>query len=75
MLDSPALPPTGFLRLHQIIGDPKAIPPIPGLLPISRSRWWEGVRTGRYPRAIKLGPKTTAWRVEDVRALIEELGR
>jgi predicted DNA-binding transcriptional regulator AlpA len=65
------LPQTGFLRLKQIIGDRKANPPIPPLYPVSESTWWEGVRTGRYPKAIKLGPRTTAWRAEDIRALIE----
>jgi hypothetical protein len=62
------LPETGFLRLPQIIGDPKAgIPPI---IPIGKSCWWDGVRSGRYPKPVKLGPRITAWRVEDIRALI-----
>lgn len=65
------LPETGFVRLNQIIGDKNADPPIPPVIPIGRSTWWEGVRVGRYPKPIKLGPKTTVWRVEDVRALIE----
>lgn len=41
-----------------------------GLLPISRSTWLQGVRTGKFPKPVKLGPKTTVWRVEDIRALI-----
>lgn len=62
------LPEAGFVRLAQIIGNPKAgIPPV---IPVSKSTWWEGVRSGRYPRSHKLGPRTTAWRVEDIRALI-----
>lgn len=65
------LPATGFLRLPQIVGDPKADPPVPALIPVSKSTWWLGVRSGRFPRPIKLGPKTTVWRVEDIRALIE----
>lgn len=65
------LPTTGYVRLRQIIGDRTATPPIPALIPISKSSWWAGVRTGRYPAPIKLGPHTTAWRVEDIRALIE----
>jgi prophage regulatory protein len=69
------LPQTGFLRLPQIIGDSKASPPLPPLLPVSRSAWWEGIRAGRYPRGIKIGPKTTAWRVEHIRELIERLGQ
>lgn len=65
------IPKTGFLRLSQIIGNPKADPPIPPLIPISKSSWWEGVRTGRMPQPIKLGPRTTAWRVADVIAYID----
>jgi len=64
------LPDSGFLRLPQIIGDPEAIPPIPARIPVSKSTWWAGVKTGRYPAPVKLGPRITAWRVEDVRALI-----
>jgi predicted DNA-binding transcriptional regulator AlpA len=66
------LPETGFLRLTQIIGNPKAEPPIPAVIPVSKSTWWEGVRTGRYPQPVRtLGLRITAWRVEDIRALIE----
>lgn len=66
------LPETGFLRLPQIIGDPKADPPIPALIPVSKSTWWLGVKTGRFPRPVKLGPKTTAWRIEEIRELIAQ---
>ncbi len=66
------LPETGFLRLNQIIGNPKAEPPIPAVIPVSKSTWWEGVKSGRYPKPVKsLGLRITAWRVEDIRALIE----
>lgn len=65
------LPQTGFLRLPQIIGNPKSAPPIPPLFPIGRSTWWAGVKSGRYPKPVKLGPRITAWRVEDVLAAIE----
>ncbi|KSW24427.1 MAG: helix-turn-helix transcriptional regulator [Gammaproteobacteria bacterium] len=62
------LPETGFLRLPQIIGDPaKGLPP---LIPVKKSTWWQGVKTGRFPQPVKLGPRVTAWRVEDIRALI-----
>lgn len=66
-----ALPETGFVRLPEIIGNPKATPPIPPLIPVSRSTWWAGVRSGRYPKPTKLGPAITAWRWEDIRKLIE----
>ena len=61
---------TGFLRLKQILGDAKANPPIPAILPICRSSWWLGVKDGRFPASVKLGPRTTAWRVEDILALL-----
>jgi predicted DNA-binding transcriptional regulator AlpA len=65
---------TGFLRIWHIIGDPKAEPPIPALLPIGRTSFLNGVKSGKYPRAYKLGDRTTAWKVEDIRALIVKLG-
>lgn len=66
-----ALPETGFLRIHQILGDPQANPPIPAVFPVGKSTWWNGIKSGKYPQPVKLGPKTTAWRVEDIRALID----
>jgi predicted DNA-binding transcriptional regulator AlpA len=65
------LPETGYLRLSQIIGNPKKnIPPI---LPISRSSFWARVKEGRYPKGVKLGPRTTAWTVESIRSLIAQM--
>lgn len=66
------LPEIGFLRLPQIIGDAKAKPPIPAVIPVSKSTWWAGVRSGRFPKPVKLGPRCTAWTVESVRALIAQ---
>jgi prophage regulatory protein len=64
MSNSTVLPQTGFVRLPSIIGPG-------GPIPVSKSTWWEGVKSGRYPQPVKLGPRITAWRVEDIRALIE----
>lgn len=74
MVIRPQLPETGFLRLKQIVGDPKAEPPIPAILPISRTSFLNGVKSGKYPKAVKLGERTTAWRVEDIRELINSVG-
>jgi predicted DNA-binding transcriptional regulator AlpA len=64
------LPQTGFLRLNQILGSSKyGLSP---LIPVGKSTWWAGIKTGRFPQPIKLGPRTTAWRVEDIRKLIED---
>ena len=68
---SSTLPYEGLVRLHQIVGNPKAVPPIPAIIPISRSSWWAGVKSGKYPQPVKLGLRTTAWRISEIRALIE----
>ena len=54
------LPQEGFARLPQILH----------VLGISASAWWQGVKDGKYPQPVKLGPRTTVWRVEEIRALI-----
>ncbi len=64
MADSWKLPETGFLRLPQIIKPH-------GVYPVGRSTWWAGIAAGRFPKPVKLGPRITVWRVEDIRALIE----
>jgi predicted DNA-binding transcriptional regulator AlpA len=58
------LPSSGLLRIASIIGPS-------GPIPVSRSTWWAGVKSGRYPQPVKLGPRITTWRVEDIQALIE----
>jgi prophage regulatory protein len=70
---STKLPETGFIRLRQIIGDLKVNPPTPPIIPVCASSWWEGVHKNIYPSPVKLGPNTTAWRVEDILELIERV--
>lgn len=63
---SPTLDPAdpraerGFLRLTQVLE----------LIPVSRSAWWTGCRSGRYPKPVKLGPRTTVWYRADIEELI-----
>ena len=45
-------------------------PATPAIIPVKKSCWWDGVRSGRFPKPVKLGPRVTAWRVGDIRALI-----
>ena len=68
------LPETGYLRIRQIVGNPKASPPIPPIFPVSKSTWWAGVKSGRYPQPVKLSARCTAWTVESIRALLKQLG-
>jgi prophage regulatory protein len=52
-----------LLRLNQII---------PDILPISKTSWWNGVKSGIYPQPVKLGPRTTAWRESDVMRIVSK---
>lgn len=64
MSDQYAFPSTGLVRLSQILAPQ-------GPIPVSKSTWWQGVKDGRFPKPLKLGPRTTVWRAEDVRALFD----
>ena len=46
------------------------LPEVLRLVPVGKSTWWAGVKSGRYPKPIKLGPGITVWRSADVRALL-----
>jgi prophage regulatory protein len=60
MADHNSLPETGFVRLPDVLR----------VIPVSKSTWWAGVKEGRFPPSVKLARKVTAWRVEDIRQLI-----
>lgn len=64
MPNADTLPASGFVRLKDILG-PR------GPIPVSKSTWWAGVASGRFPQPVKLGPRITVWRVEDIRALMK----
>jgi hypothetical protein len=74
MSNNNLLPETGLVRIKQILGDPNANPPIPPIIPVSKSTWWSGVKSGRFPKPMKLSARTTVWRVEDIRRIIEKVG-
>lgn len=59
------LPSIGYVRLALILT----------VIPIGKSTWWNWVQSGKAPQPVKLGPRTTAWRSEDIHKLIEELGK
>lgn len=42
------------------------------LIPVSKSTWWAGVATGRYPQPVRIGPKIPAWRMTDISRLISD---
>lgn len=69
------LPESGFIKIQQIIGDKKR--DIPALIPIGRTSWYAGIKNGIYPAPVRLGgpnSRSVAWRVEDIRELLDALG-
>lgn len=68
MHENSRLPATGLIRIERIIGNPKR--GIEPLIPIGRTAWYAGIAAGRYPQPVKLG-RASAWRVEEIRKLIE----
>ena len=57
------LPETGYLRLPDVLR----------LIPVGKTTWWDGIKSGRFPKGVKIGSRVTAWRVEDIRGLISSL--
>jgi prophage regulatory protein len=57
------LPEVGFVRLPDVLC----------VIPLGKTSWWKGVKSGRFPKPVKLSARCTAWRAEDIRALIQRL--
>lgn len=58
------IPETGFVRLPDVLS----------VIPLGKSCWWTGVKSGRFPKPVKLSARCTAWKAEDIRELIKILG-
>jgi prophage regulatory protein len=72
---TPQLLETRIVRLKTIIGDPKADPPIPAILPIGRTSFLNRIKDGTYSiQTIRLGPRSVAYKLQDILDLIEKLG-
>lgn len=56
-------PETGFVRLPEVLS----------VIPLGKTSWWEGVKSGRFPKPVKLSSRCTAWKAEDIRDLIKRL--
>jgi prophage regulatory protein len=58
------IPDTGFVRLAQVLE----------VIPLGKSCWWQGVKSGRFPKPVKISARCVAWKAEDIHALIKQLG-
>lgn len=62
-IESYQLPNTGFVRLTDVLK----------VIPVSKTTWWKGIQTGRFPKPVNLSERTTAWHVDKIRSLINEI--
>ncbi|WP_200918016.1 AlpA family transcriptional regulator [Jeongeupia sp. HS-3] len=53
-----------FLRLPEVLS----------IIPVSRATWYEGIKKGRFPAQVKLGPRVAAWRRSDIDRLVASFG-
>lgn len=58
------LPAEGYVRLSEVLA----------VYPVKKSTWYNGINAGRFPKPVRLGARTVAWRVEDIRLLIKSAG-
>lgn len=49
------------------------LPDVLVIIPVSKSTWWAGIKTGKFPKPVKLTERTSAWRRSDIDQLVERL--
>ncbi len=59
-----SLPEIGYIRLPEVLR----------IIPVGKTTWWDGVRSGRFPRGVKIGSRITAWRIDEIRNLVKDMG-
>lgn len=52
-----------FLRLPEVLA----------IIPVSRATWYEGIKKGRFPAPVKLGPRVSLWRRSDIEKLVASI--
>jgi len=57
------IPQIGFVRLREVLT----------VIPVGKTCWWAGVKSGRFPKPVKLSERCTAWKAEDIHALIKQI--
>lgn len=53
----------GFMRIKDVLK----------IIPVGKTTWWGGVKSGKFPQPVKLGGRCTAWRVDDIQKLIDSI--
>ena len=63
-VDLTNLPEFAYLRLEQVLR----------IVPVSKASWYLGVQSGKYPAAIKLGSRTSVYKLETIKKLLADHG-
>ncbi len=63
MMQSHPAQTAGYLRLPQVLE----------IIPVSRSTWYRGIKSGRYPKPVKLSVRAVGWKIEAVKNCAAEL--
>lgn len=58
------LPKEGFARIPQVLY----------AVGVGKTKLYQMVKTGSFPAPVKLGARMVAWRVQDVRSWLEQMG-
>ncbi len=66
-IDFDRLPDDAFIRLNALMGS--------SIVPFSGSTLWRKVRSGQFPKPLRLSEQITAWRVRDIRAWLKDPGQ
>ena len=56
-------PTKELMRLHDVLA----------AFPVSKTSWYAGVKLGLYPKSVRLGKRTVAWRASDIEGVIRSL--
>ena len=54
--------PGRLLRLKEVLQ----------IIPVSKSSFYQGIKTGKYPPPVKLGERTSAWRSDLLISIVEK---
>lgn len=46
------------------------LPEVLALVPVSRATWYAGIKEGRYPPSVKLGPRCVAWKLSEIQRIV-----
>ncbi len=72
-IDLSSLPDDATLNIQEVVKNPtknKNIQAVRPVFPIARSTWYEGIKSGRFPKPIDLGNGLNVWRVKDIKAVV-----